>query len=309
VKKFLKNVLILSMLGVACVGINRAEASDNDVVDTIGTVIGQIFGPRGPVFGHGGPFDQGRGPNRHSRRGGRGGSSVCFFEHVDYQGASFCMQAGESFDNLAASGWSRIISSISVDGDALAIVYSRPGFGGQNLQVDQNIPDMTNVRGLNWNDAVASISVEFDQRGGGHGPGGGWPGGPGHGGGGWPGGPGHGGGGGHGPGGGSGPGHGGGGWPGGGGPGGQPPQQGSVCFFSDVNYSGYSFCLQSGQSVGNLIPNGWNDIISSIQFNGGAQVKVFENVDGGGASILMNQNMPDLSRIGWNDVISSMQVQ
>ena len=50
------------------------------------------------------------------------------------------------------------------------------------------------------------------------------------------------------------------------------PTYGEVCFFDRTSYRGSSFCLKSGQTIGDLAS--WTDRISSIENRNGLQVQV-----------------------------------
>ena len=81
-----------------------------------------------------------------------------------------------------------------------------------------------------------------------------------------------------------------------------------ACFFQHAGYGGGSFCVATGDSIGNLNSIGWNDAISSIRLYGGAAVQACEHAGFGGACATWNSNKSDLTGIGWNDIISSVDV-
>jgi uncharacterized protein YraI len=90
-------------------------------------------------------FDRPRRPDRSSR--------VCFYEHVGYDGDSFCMRPGESRRSLG--DWNDTISSIRVRGGAEALVCEHNNYNGRCVVVDSNVSDLR-PRG---NDIISSIRV------------------------------------------------------------------------------------------------------------------------------------------------------
>lgn len=81
-----------------------------------------------------------------------------------------------------------------------------------------------------------------------------------------------------------------------------------ACFYQYAGYGGGSFCVATGDSIGNLNSIGWNDAISSIRVYGGAGVQVCEHAGFGGACATWNSNKSDLGALSWNDIISSVDV-
>jgi uncharacterized protein YraI len=90
-------------------------------------------------------FDRPDRPDRSSR--------VCFYEHVGYEGDSFCMRPGDSRRSLG--DWNDTISSIRVRGDLEAQVCEHNGFNGRCVIVDSNVRDLR----PNGNDIISSIRV------------------------------------------------------------------------------------------------------------------------------------------------------
>ncbi|OYX01034.1 MAG: hypothetical protein B7Z15_19880, partial [Rhizobiales bacterium 32-66-8] len=66
-----------------------------------------------------------------------------------------------------------------------------------------------------------------------------------------------------------------------------------VCFFKGNNFSGAQFCVSPGDDDPTL-PGGWNDSISSISLDGGAQVTVCKNFWYGGACTTYSNDKPSL---------------
>lgn len=94
----------------------------------------------------------------------------------------------------------------------------------------------------------------------------------------------------------------------------QVPRDGA-CFFTDANYRGSSFCVNSGQSV-SAVPSGFNDRIRSIRVYGGAQVQFYNAANFGGPSATTSRDISDLQRMSltddrnrnWSGRISSIQI-
>jgi len=79
-----------------------------------------------------------------------------------------------------------------------------------------------------------------------------------------------------------------------------------VCFYTDENYRGESYCVEAGESRRN-VGDRFNDRFSSIRILGRVQVTVYDNENFGGASTTFNNNdVPNLRN--WNDRITSFQV-
>src|SRR5690606_2009414 len=81
-----------------------------------------------------------------------------------------------------------------------------------------------------------------------------------------------------------------------------PPAPAKACFFKGNNFTGAQFCVTPGDSDPNL-PGGWNDSISSIKLQGGAQVTVCKNFWYGGACTTYSSNKSSLG--SYNNTISS----
>jgi hypothetical protein len=80
-----------------------------------------------------------------------------------------------------------------------------------------------------------------------------------------------------------------------------PPK---VCFFKSSNFAGGSFCVSPGDS-NPILAGSWNDSISSISVEGGAQVTVCKNVNYGGSCATIITSKASLS--SYNNAISSFQ--
>ena len=80
------------------------------------------------------------------------------------------------------------------------------------------------------------------------------------------------------------------------------PATPKVCFFKSSNFAGGSFCVSPGDS-NPILAGSWNDSISSISVQGGAQVTVCKNFNYGGSCATIVTSKPSLS--SYNNAISS----
>ena len=83
-----------------------------------------------------------------------------------------------------------------------------------------------------------------------------------------------------------------------------PPATPKVCFFKSANFAGGSFCVSLGDS-NPILAGSWNDSISSISVEGGAQVTVCKNAGYAGACATIVTSKSTLS--SYNNAISSFQ--
>lgn len=84
---------------------------------------------------------------------------ACFYDRPDFRGRQFCAEAGE-VGNRLPPGWDNRISSIRLEGDAVAQVCPFPGLNGRCRIVDR---DMRFV-GRDLNDRISSYRVDDDDR-------------------------------------------------------------------------------------------------------------------------------------------------
>jgi Uncharacterized protein with a bacterial SH3 domain homologue len=84
-----------------------------------------------------------------------------------------------------------------------------------------------------------------------------------------------------------------------------PPVTPKVCFHKGSNFTGASFCATPGQSMPVLAGN-WDNAISSISVEGGAQVVVCKNPNYAGMCATIGTDKATLS--SYNNAISSFQV-
>lgn len=93
---------------------------------------------------------------------------VTFYTEPNYRGEALTVEAGAQVADLgqmtrpSQKPWIFAISSIQVEGDARAVLYSAPGFQGDRLEVSRSISDLygeTRANGATWDRATASVSV------------------------------------------------------------------------------------------------------------------------------------------------------
>jgi len=82
------------------------------------------------------------------------------------------------------------------------------------------------------------------------------------------------------------------------------PAIAKACFFKGNNFTGAQFCVTPADNEP-VLPGGWNDSISSIRLQGGAQVTVCKNAWYGGACTTYSSDKPSLG--SYNNAISSYQ--
>lgn len=82
-------------------------------------------------------------------------AQVCFYEHANYSGASFCLNRNDSM-SFVGNGWNDKISSISFHDNATARVCEHIDFGGTCRIYDRNVPNLSNE---GFNDIISSIEI------------------------------------------------------------------------------------------------------------------------------------------------------
>jgi mannan endo-1,4-beta-mannosidase len=78
-----------------------------------------------------------------------------------------------------------------------------------------------------------------------------------------------------------------------------------VCFFSDANYAGKSFCVGAGSAD---LPSDWNDVISSVKVASGYRVDLYADIGAGGRKLSLIADEPNLPICFFNDTASSYRV-
>ena len=92
------------------------------------------------------------------RRGafGRGSEprrGACFYMDADYQGESFCLDAGEELRNLERR-YNDEISSVRIFGRVRVVVYEDVSFSGARMTLTRDVPNLGE-----FNDRISSIRV------------------------------------------------------------------------------------------------------------------------------------------------------
>ncbi|GLS95676.1 hypothetical protein GCM10007918_29680 [Piscinibacter gummiphilus] len=81
------------------------------------------------------------------------GGPVCFFEHVNYQGASYCSGADSAW---VGSAWNDRISSVKVQAGYKVQLFQHINYGGGSTTLSA---DNANLVALGFNDAASSFKV------------------------------------------------------------------------------------------------------------------------------------------------------
>lgn len=81
------------------------------------------------------------------------GGPICFFEHVNYQGASYCSAADSAW---VGSAWNDRISSVRVQAGYKVQLFQHINHGGRSITLSA---DSANLVGLGFNDAASSFKV------------------------------------------------------------------------------------------------------------------------------------------------------
>ncbi|WP_200953063.1 MULTISPECIES: beta-1,3-glucanase family protein [unclassified Rhizobacter] len=79
--------------------------------------------------------------------------TICFYEHADYQGASFC---GDADNSWVGATWNDRVSSVKVKSGYQVDLFDDINFGGRTLTLGADTPNLVNV---NFNDIVSSFRV------------------------------------------------------------------------------------------------------------------------------------------------------
>jgi predicted chitinase len=89
------------------------------------------------------------------------GGPVCFFEHTEYRGASFCAEADSAWVGLP---WNDRISSVRVPARTQVELFFDINYGGRALTISGDAPNLVN---LNFNDFASSFRLRGSGGGGG----------------------------------------------------------------------------------------------------------------------------------------------
>jgi hypothetical protein len=86
---------------------------------------------------------------------------ACFYEDANFQGNSFCVNAGETLQAMPR-GMNDRVSSIRTFGRSEVTVYRDESFGGGSVRFDSDVPDLQQA---NWNDRISSVQVRSNSYG------------------------------------------------------------------------------------------------------------------------------------------------
>ena len=223
-------------------------------------------------------------------------TGACFYKDANYRGDRFCLNEGDRM-RMVPEGFNDKISSIRIFGRTEVTVYDDRDFGGPSLHVRQDIMDLESFEmkpGHSWNDKISSIDVAVSRYG----------------------------------------------RDGGDRDGDRDrdrdrdrdgdrdwdryrnrdwdrdeerSRHAGACFYKDANFGGAKFCIERGEQLA-MVPEGFNDRLSSVRIFGNAQVTLFENRDFGGRTLNLRDNVNNLQSYqvspghSWNDRTSSIRV-
>lgn len=195
-------------------------------------------------------YDGGRDDYDGGRRG-PGSREVCFYEHANFRGESFCAGIGDG-TRLVSQFWNDRISSIRVGRRASVQVCEHENFGGWCETLRDDVREFRGRR----NDAISSYRVLRAGAGGGDGGGGG--------------------------------------------------RFSRACFYEHADFQGARICFDRGEGAARL-PQQWNDRISSIRLEGGAQARVCEHENFGGWCQTVRRDIRRFPQ-QYNDQITAIEV-
>lgn len=78
---------------------------------------------------------------------------ICFYEHVNYQGASFCTSANSSW---VGQSWNDRVSSVKVKSGYKVQLYEHSNYGGRSITLSG---DTSSLVSLGFNDLASSLKV------------------------------------------------------------------------------------------------------------------------------------------------------
>ncbi|HWR17517.1 MAG TPA: peptidase inhibitor family I36 protein [Terriglobales bacterium] len=206
-------------------------------------------------------------------------NGACFYRDINYRGAYFCTQAGETLSALP-SGFNDAIRSIRIFGNVQLTAFNDGNLVGASTLIQNDVADLrtiplANEPNKNWTTRISSLRVDatspantgnrpwdfiWGRR--------------------------------------------------------QTTTTTGACFFDRPNFQGRSFCVDQGRALDNL-PPGFNDRIQSIQVIGGSEVQMFNDSDFAGAAArttrdvadLRSWSIPDDPSKNWSGRISSLRVE
>jgi hypothetical protein len=87
-------------------------------------------------------------------------AAACFYEHINYQGASFCGSANTASLNTQ---WNNRISSVKVQPGYQVRLFNNANYGGSSLTLSANVGNLVN---RNFNDDASSLKISKTSGGG-----------------------------------------------------------------------------------------------------------------------------------------------
>lgn len=207
------------------------------------------------------------------RGGGGEQARVCFYEHAQFAGRSFCLYPGQSVGTMP-SGLDRAVSSVRVFGNVTATAFRERNFSSDRWNVNTDVRDLQYVAG--WNDRIRSVRVDLrddrrdrdhdgdhdrdNDRDRGRND---WR-----------------------------------------------NMRSGVCFFQHANFAGESFCLRPGEEAATM-PAGFDKQISSVKLFGDAVVTAYRDRNFEGDRWIIQREIRDAQYVDagrWNDKVRSVRV-
>ncbi len=87
---------------------------------------------------------------------------VCVYEKPKFEGRYQCWGSNTDISDLSLPNWKERISSIRVFGRARLVGYKETGFRGEQIFIDHDIPDLSDLpmrTAGNWNHEIESLEV------------------------------------------------------------------------------------------------------------------------------------------------------
>lgn len=195
--------------------------------------------------------------------------SVCFYEHIDFQGRSYCIRVGERID-FVGERVNDQFSSVRIPPGAVVTMCEHANFQGRCRRLSHSEPNFVT---FGFNDIVSAVEARWDRdaRGWddrrdddwGRRPNDGFR-------------------------------H-------------DGDRRGAVCFYEHANYQGRRFCAPVGAAVPS-VGREFNDIFSAVQMPPGVTVTACRDDNFQGPCRSYRGNVDFLGE-GWNDTISSFRSQ
>ena len=88
---------------------------------------------------------------------------VCVYERPNFQGRFQCWSADSNVSDLSSASWNDKIESIRVFGHARFVGFKDPGFRGERVVFEHDVPDLRDYGmhgGGDWNHEISSFEIE-----------------------------------------------------------------------------------------------------------------------------------------------------